>query len=158
MKDRVERLLNGFKNGVLFWLVAYFLLYAVGVYVGDISTYNAEIMKLLDVKNFITQVFVAGFAYIALDLVFTKYFNDILEVFSLNQNSKKRIIKDVIAVIVILSVLLPTLKYIKEVGIVNKAIMKIVVGLMILKAMIFSMGQIINTHIYNKKLQEKNKE
>ena len=158
MKDRVDRFVNGFKNGVLLWIVAYFLLYAVGLYVGDNSTYNAEIMKLLDVKNFITQVIVAGITYIALDLVFTKYFNDILEIFSLNQNSKKRVVKDIVAIIVILVVLLPTLKYIKEVGVVNKAIMKLIVGLMILKAMIFSISQMVNTYIYNKKLQEKNKE
>lgn len=158
MKDRVDRFVNGFKNGVLLWIVAYFLLYAVGLYAGDNSTYNAEIMKLLDVKNFITQVIVAGITYIALDLVFTKYFNDILEIFSLNQNSKKRVVKDIVAIIVILVVLLPTLKYIKEVGVVNKAIMKLIVGLMILKAMIFSISQMVNTYIYNKKLQEKNKE
>lgn len=157
MKDRVERFISGFKSGVLLWIVAYFLLYAVGLYIGDNSTYNAEIMKLLDVKNFMIQVVVAGFTYIALDLVFTKYFNDIVEIFNLNLKSKKKVIKDIFAIILILVILLPTLKYIKDVGIVNKAIMKLVVGLMILKAMVFAILQIINTYIYNKKLQEKNK-
>ena len=94
MKEIVERFCNSFKNGVILWIVAYFLLYAVGVYIEDITTYNAEIMKLLDVRNFIAQVVVAGFTYIALDLVFTKYFNEIIEIFNLNSVSKKKVIKD----------------------------------------------------------------
>mgnify|MGYP003301805025 CR=1 FL=1 len=44
------------------------------------------------------------------------------------------------------------LKYVKDTGIVNKAIVKLIVGLMIFKAMLFAMIQIVNTYRYNKKL------
>ncbi len=158
MKEKVERFCDSFKNGVFLWLVSYFLLYAVGVHIGDNSLYNAEIMKLLDVKNFLTQVIIVGVTYIALDLAFSKYFNNIVEVVSLNVSSKKKVLKDVIAIIVILLIILPTIEYIKDNNIVNKAIMKLMIGLIIFKTMIFCMVQTVKTDIYNKKLQEKNKE
>ena len=75
MKEKLEYFCNSFKNGIILWIISYFLLYVVGLYIGDVSAYNNEILKLLSVKNFISQVVIVGFTYVALDLAFTYYFN-----------------------------------------------------------------------------------
>lgn len=157
MKEKLEYFLNSFKNGIILWMISYFLLYAVGVYIGDVSAYNAEIVKLLDVKNFIAQVVIVGFTYVALDLAFTYYFNNIVKIIGLKVDSKKKVLKEIIAIIVIFVVLLPVLEVVKDHNIVNKNIIKLMVTLMILKVIIFCTAQMIRTEIYNKKLQEKNR-
>lgn len=157
MKEKLEYFCNSFKNGIILWIISYFLLYAVGLYIGDVSVYNAEVMKLLDVNNFMTQVVIVGFTYVALDLAFTYYFNNIVKIIGLKVDSKKELLKEIIAIIVIFVIVLPLLEVVKDYNIVNKNIIKLMVTLMILKAIIFCTTQMIKTEIYNKKLQEKNK-
>lgn len=158
MKEKVEHFFNSFKNGVMLWMVSYFLLYAIGVYTGEVSIYNAEIMKLLDIRNFISQVVIAGLTYVALDVAFVYYFNNIVKIISLNIDSKRKVLKEIVAVVVIFLVVLPILYMAKEHNVINKIILKLMITLMILKTIIFCIAQMINTQIYNQKLQEKNKQ
>lgn len=158
MKEKLEYFFNSFKNGIILWIVSYFLLYAVGVYIGDVSAYNLEINKLLDVRCFVAQVMIAGFTYFALDIAFTYYFNNIVKIVGLNVDSKKKVLKEVIVLVLIFVVVLPVLEVLKEHNIINKNILKIMIGLLILKAIIFGIAQTVNNHIYNQKLQEKKKE
>ena len=64
----------------------------MGLYIGDISAYNAEVMKLLDANNFIMQLVIVGFTYVALDLAFTYYFNNIVKIVGLKVDSKKELL------------------------------------------------------------------
>lgn len=154
MKEKLEYFCNSFKNGIILWIISYFLLYVVGLYIGDVSAYNNEILKLLSVKNFISQVVIVGFTYVALDLAFTYYFNNIVKIIGLKVDSKKKVVKEIIALVVIFVVVLPILYQVKEHNIVNKNIIKIMVAVMILKAILFGIIQTIRAEIYNKKLQE----
>lgn len=157
MKEKLEYFLNSFKNGIVLWIISYLLLYAVGLYIGDVSAYNVEVMKLLDVNNFIMQLVIVGFTYVALDLAFTYYFNNIVKIVGLKVDSKKELLKEIIAIVVIFVVVLPILEVVKEHDIVNKNIIKIMVSVMIMKAIVFGIVQTIRSEMYNKKLQEKNK-
>lgn len=157
MKEKLEYFLNSFKNGIVLWIISYLLLYAVGLYIGDVSAYNVEVMKLLDVNNFILQLVIVGFTYVALDLAFTYYFNNIVKIVGLKVDSKKELLKEIIAIVVIFVVVLPILEVVKEHDIVNKNIIKIMVSVMIMKAIVFGIVQTIRSEMYNKKLQEKNK-
>lgn len=157
MKEKLEYFLNSFKNGIVLWIISYLLLYAVGIYIGDVSAYNVEVMKLLDVNNFIMQLVIVGFTYVALDLAFTYYFNNIVKIVGLKVDSKKELLKEIIAIVVIFVVVLPILEVVKEHDIVNKNIIKIMVSVMIMKAIVFGIVQTIRSEMYNKKLQEKNK-
>lgn len=156
MKEKLEYFFNSFKNGIILWIISYLLLYAVGLYIGDVSAYNAEVMKLLDANNFIMQLVIVGFTYVALDLAFTYYFNNIVKIVGLKVDSKKELLKEIIAIVLIFVVVLPILEVVKEYNIVNKNIIKLMVTLMIMKAIVFGIVQTIRSEMYNKKLQEKN--
>lgn len=157
MKEKLEYFCNSFKNGIILWIISYLLLYAVGVYIGDVSAYKAEVMKLLDANNFCMQVVIVGFTYVALDLAFTYYFNNIVKIIGLKVDSKKELLKEIIAIVVIFVVVLPLLYIVKEHNIVNKNIIKLMVALMIMKSIVFGIVQTVRSEMYNKKLQEKNK-
>ena len=157
MKEKLEYFLNSFKNGIVLWIISYLLLYAVGLYIGDVSAYNVEVMKLLDVNNFIMQLVIVGFTYVALDLAFTYYFNNIVKIVGLKVDSKKELLKEIIAIVVIFVVVLAILEVVKEHDIVNKNIIKIMVPVKIMKAIVFGIVQTFSSEMYNNKLQEKNK-
>lgn len=157
MKEKLDYFCNSFKNGIILWIISYLLLYAVGVYIGDVSAYNAEVMKLLDVNNFLAQLVIVGFTYVALELAFTYYFNNIVKIIGLKVDSKKELLKQIVIMVIIFVLVLPILRVVKNHDIVNKNIIKLMCALMIFKAMIFCTVQMIKTEIYNKKLQEKNK-
>ena len=157
MKEKLEYFCNSFKNGIILWIISYLLLYAVGVYIGDVSVYKAEVMKLLDANNFCMQVVIVGFTYVALDLAFTYYFNNIVKIIGLKVDSKKELLKEIIAIVVIFVVVLPLLYIVKEHNIVNKNIIKLMIALMIMKSIVFGIVQTVRSEMYNKKLQEKNK-
>ena len=157
MKEKLEYFCNSFKNGIILWIISYLLLYAVGVYIGDVSAYKAEVMKLLDANNFCMQVVIVGFTYVALDLAFTYYFNTIVKIIGLKVDSKKELLKEIIAIVVIFVVVLPLLYIVKEHNIVNKNIIKLMIALMIMKSIVFGIVQTVRSEMYNKKLQEKNK-
>ncbi len=157
MKEKLDYFCNSFKNGIILWIISYLLLYAVGVHIGDVSAYNAEILKLLDVKNYILQILIAGISYAALDFSFTYYFNNIIKILELNVKSKKELLKDVVILIIVFSVVLSFLEIVKELDIINRNIIKLMFFLMIMKTIIFCTAQMVKTEIYNQKLQEKNK-
>lgn len=157
MKEKLEYFFNSFKNGIMLWIISYLLLYAVGRYIGDTSAYNAEVMKLLNVNNFIFQIVIVGFIYVSLDLAFTYYFNNIVKIVGLKVESKKALLKEVLAIVIIFVLVFPILEVVKEHDIVNKNIIELMITLMIMKAIVIGIIQTIKTEIYNKKLQEKNK-
>lgn len=158
MKEKLEYFCNSFKDGIILWIISYLLLYAVGVHIGDVSAYNAEVMKLLDAKNFMLQLVIVGFTYVTIYLAFTYYFNNIVKIIGLKVDSKKELLKQIAIIVLIFVVVLPLLRVVKDHDIVNKNIIKIMVALMLFKAMIFGIVQTVRSDIYNKKLQEKNKE
>lgn len=156
MKEKLEFLSNSFKNGIILWLVSLLSLYVVGVYIGDTYTYNLEILKLLDVKNFILQLLTVGFTDFSLELVFSCYCNSFERVITLKSKTQKEISKEILIILIVCVILIPLMIVVEDLNIINKSIIEIMFLIIFLKAIIFCIAQVIRTIIYNKKIREKN--
>ena len=154
MKERVERVYNSFKTGVILWIFAYLLLYGVCFLVKDFSVYNSEVMKLLDVKNFVAQLLIAGATYITLEIVLLHFVDNMIKATEEDMKGKA-IAKSFVVSIFIIAILCVVLYIVKEKNIVSKYIIKLMMTIIGLNAVAFSIKQVINTNKYNKKLKEK---
>lgn len=158
MKERFERVYSSFKTGVMIWIFSYILLYIVSGYVGDFSVYNENIMKLLDMKNFIAQLLIAGVTYMTLEVVLLHFVDESLQILEKNGNKAKTLLKNVVISTIVIAILCVALYVLKEKNIISKYILKFMMTIIAFKAVVFCIIQVINTGRYNKKLKEKNKE
>ncbi len=158
MKEKFEKLCNSFKSGVMFWIIAYMLLYAIGEKIGDQSLYYAQVMKLTNIGNFLAQVFIAGTSYLILEVVLVHLANKTIETFETEEKPKKKIVKYAFVALLLITILLVAQYEIKERDIMNKTVLKLMISLVAIKAAIFIVAQAVNTCRYNRKLHEKNKE
>lgn len=157
MKEKLERICNSFKSGVMIWIVSYLLLYVVSRYAGSFSIYNENVMKLLDVKNFIAQLFIAGFTYTILEVVLLHFIDNMIKSAEKEKNKVKEVVNSFVIAIIIIALLCVVLYILKEKNIISKYILKLMMTVIALKAVFFELNQVIKTNRYNKKLKEKNK-
>ena len=158
MKERLEHVYNSFKTGVIIWILAYLLLYVVSGYAGDFAIYNENITKLLNVKNFVAQLLIAGFTYTTLEVVLLHFVDNMIKTMEQGKDKVKSITKNLIFATIIIAVLCVALYVLKERNVISKYILKLMMTIIAFKAVIFSIMQVRNTNVYNKKLKEKNRE
>ena len=158
MKEKLERVYNSFKTGVMIWIFAYILLYIASIYVGDFSVYNENIMKLLDMKNFVAQLLIAGTTYITLEIVLLHFLDNMLKIQEQEKNKIQILVKNVLVATLVIAVLCVVLYVLKERNVISKYILKFMMTIIAFKAIVFCIAQVVNTNIYNKKLKEKNRE
>ena len=158
MKERLEHVYNSFKTGVIIWILAYLLLYVVSGYAGDFAIYNENITKLLNVKNFVAQLLIAGFTYTTLEVVLLHFVDNMIKTMEQGKDKAESIAKNLIFATIIIAVLCVALYVLKERNVISKYILKLMMTIIAFKAVIFSIMQVRNTNVYNKKLKEKNRE
>ena len=157
MIENYDRISNSFKTGVIVWILAYLLLYFTSAYVGDFSVYNENVMKLLDVRNFIAQLLIAGTTYIIFEIVLLQFVDNMLKVLETGKDKGKSIAKNLIGAIIVVTITCISLYVLKENGVITKYVLKLMMTLIGAKAVIFEITQVVKTNKFNKKLKEKNK-
>lgn len=157
MKERVEKNYASFKTGVMIWILSYIMLYAVSAYVGDFSVYNENVLKLLDVKNFIAQLLISGFTYITLEIFLLHFADETIKLIEKNEKSMKKLVRNILLSILVISLLCVVLYVLKEKNVISKYILKFMMTIIAFKVVVFCIIQVINTNRYNRKLKEKNK-
>ena len=156
MKNLLVNVKEGFKKGIILWIIAHLLLYVVCATQKNFTVYDAQINKLHSPINFIAQLAYAGFLYTSLVGVFTVFVDNMFKY--MVKGDEKKTLKSAILAIVITLLICVTMFLIKRADIVNKVIIKLMVVLMFIKAIVLVIEQVINNTIYNQKLQEKNQE
>lgn len=157
MRENYDRISNSFKTGVIVWILAYLLLYFTSAYVGDFSVYNENVMKLLDVRNFIAQLLIAGTTYIIFEIVLLQFVDNMLKVLETGKDKGKSIAKNLIGAIIVVTITCISLYVLKENGVITKYVLKLMMTVIGAKAVIFEITQVVKTNKFNKKLKEKNK-
>lgn len=157
MIENYDRISNSFKTGVIVWILAYLLLYFTSAYVGDFSVYNENVMKLLDVRNFIAQLLIAGTTYIIFEIVLLQFVDNMLKVLETGKDKGKSIAKNLIGAIIVVTITCISLYVLKENGVITKYVLKLMMTVIGAKAVIFEITQVVKTNKFNKKLKEKNK-
>ena len=169
MRENYDRISNSFKTGVIVWILAYLLLYFTSAYVGDFSVYNENVMKLLDVRNFIAQLLIAGTTYIIFEIVLLQFVDNMLKILETGKDKGKSIAKNLIGEIIVVTtttiIIGPNIETItcislyvlKENGVITKYVLKLMMTVIGAKAVIFEITQVVKTNKFNKKLKEKNK-
>lgn len=155
MKEKFEKITDSFKTGIILWIFAYMILYVIGYFGNELEIYNTEIMKLLNLGNFLAQVSIAGCTYVILEVTLLHFANNMIEAAELEKNASQKLVKNFLIAFAILAVLLIGLYYVKENKIMSKYTLKIMMTLIALKAIVFVVTQAVKTSVYNKKLQEK---
>lgn len=158
MKENVEKIYGSFKTGVMIWILSYIMLNVVSAYVGDFSVYNENILKLLEVKNFIAQLLIAGFTYITLEVFLLHFADETIKLIEKNEKGIKKLIKNIVISILVITTLCVALYVLKEKNVISKYVLKLMMTIITFKVVVFCIIQVINTSRYNKKLKEKNKE
>lgn len=158
MKENVEKIYSSFKTGVMIWILSYIMLNVVSAYVGDFSVYNENILKLLEVKNFIAQLLIAGFTYITLEVFLLHFADETIKLIEKNEKGIKKLIKNIVISILVITTLCVALYVLKEKNVISKYVLKLMMTIITFKVVVFCIIQVINTSRYNKKLKEKNKE
>lgn len=154
MKEKLLNVYDSMKTGIVLWIVAHLLLFVICGYVGDYEVYNNQIFKLLNPVNFLAQIAFSGLMYVVLRIIFEHFVDNLLKAVAEEKN--EIIAQNVIYLIVILSLLLISMYFVKELDIVNKAIMKLMVVIIAIQAIAIILREIFETAKYNKKLHEKN--
>ena len=157
MRENYDRISNSFKTGVIVWILAYLLLYFTSAYVGDFSVYNENVMKLLDVRNFIAQLLIAGTTYIIFEIVLLQFVDNMLKSLETGKDKGKAIAKNLIGAIIVVTITCISLYVLKENGVITKYVLKLMMTVIGAKAVIFEITQVVKTNKFNKKLKEKNK-
>ena len=157
MIENYDRISNSFKTGVIVWILAYLLLYFTSAYVGDFSVYNENVMKLLDVRNFIAQLLIAGTTYIIFEIVLLQFVDNMLKILETGKDKGKSIAKNLIGAIIVVTITCISLYVLKENGVITKYVLKLMMTVIGAKAVIFEITQVVKTNKFNKKLKEKNK-
>lgn len=157
MRENYDRISNSFKTGVIVWILAYLLLYFTSAYVGDFSVYNENVMKLLDVRNFIAQLLIAGTTYIIFEIVLLQFVDNMLKILETGKDKGKSIAKNLIGAIIVVTITCISLYVLKENGVITKYVLKLMMTVIGAKAVIFEITQVVKTNKFNKKLKEKNK-
>lgn len=155
MKEKLERFGNSFKSGVMIWILSYLVLAGIGTVLGTSLVYNAEIIKLTDPINFISQILIAGITYFVLETVLLDFVDKMLKVADKKEGND--LVKTLIFYIVVIAILCVALYIVKECEIISKYVMKIMMLIIVIQCTIFEFKQLINNARFNKKLKEKNK-
>ena len=153
MKDLLK---EGLKKGIIIWIAAHLLLYVLCAVQNDFTLYDAQIDKLHSIKSFTTQLVYSMFLYTSLSAVFAVYVDNMFKYSA--KGDYKAVVKNAALAILITLIVCVTMFAVKQKDIVHKTIIKLMIMLMFLKAIALVVGQVVNNSVYNKKLQEKNKE
>lgn len=156
MKEKFLNVYSCMKTGIVLWVVAHLLLFVICGYVGDYEVYNNQILKLLNPVNFLVQIAFSGLMYVVLRIVFEHFVDNLLK--AVAEKKEETITQNVIYLIIILALLFTAMYFVKELDIVNKAIMKLMVIIIAVQAIVIILREILDTAKYNKKLHEKNSE
>lgn len=154
--EKVKKMWNSFKSGVITWVFAYFVMYLVANHIGAMDEYNAQVLKLVDGMNLFYQIVASGIAYIVLEIYVIGFMNKVIE--SIDKNSAKKTAKNLIISIVTWVVLGSLLALVETEEIISDTILSFMLCITILKGIVYMIGQQIDTYRFNKKLNEKMKE
>ena len=152
MKEKLGKIGNSFKTGVMIWIAAYILLYFFANYVNDISLYTMEILKLENVNIFIAQILISGFTYIVLEIGLIHFIDNTIK--AIEEKNGKSLVENSIISIIVLTLLLHILYMIKQMNIINRNVLKLMMIIIVIKCIIFISLQPIYKYRYNKKLKE----
>ena len=114
-------------------------------------------MKLLDVRNFIAQLLIAGTTYIIFEIVLLQFVDNMLNILETGKDKGKSIAKNLIGAIIVVTITCISLYVLKENGVITKYVLKLMMTVIGAKAVIFEITQVVKTNKFNKKLKEKNK-
>lgn len=154
MKEKLLNVYGCMKTGIVLWVVAHLLLFVICGYIGDYEVYNNQIFKLLNPVSFFVQIAFSGLMYVVLRIVFEHFVDNLLKAVAEGNNEKTA--QNLIYIIVILTLLFTSMYFVKELDIINKAIMKLMVIIIAVQAIVVIVIEIFDTSKYNKKLHEKN--
>jgi len=154
--EKVKKVWNSFKSGIVTWVFAYFVMYLVANHIGAMDEYNAQVLKLVDGMNLFYQIVVAGMTCVVLEIIFVGFLDRVLK--SLNKESVKESAKNLILTILVFLVIVQCVSLIKVEEIISEAILSAMMCILILKAIVYLIQQQIDTYRFNKKLKEKIKE
>ena len=142
------------KKGIVLWIIAHLLLFVLSTSQNEGSLYDEQINKLHCPVNFAMQVLYAGAMYTALEIVF-KYFID--NVFKASSTGdKKALYKNSIYAVLLVAIVCLSMYFVKEIDLVNKVILKLMIAVIFIKAMASVIITVRNNTVYNQKLRKIN--
>lgn len=151
--EKIKKIWNSFKSGVVTWIFAYLAMYLVALKIGAMDEYNAQVEKLTNGINLFLQVLISGVAYVILEVYVIGFMNKIIE--SIDKDSVAKTARNLIISIITWVILGIVLRFANVEKIIGDAILTFMLLITILKGIIFMICQQINTYRYNKKLKEK---
>lgn len=154
MKENKLNVFESMKTGIVLWVVAHLLLYLISGYVGDFEVYNNQILKLLNPINFAVQVAFSALMCVVLRIVYEHFVDNLLK--AVAENKREKMVQNITYIIIILALLFISMYFVKELDIINKAIMKLMVIVIAVQAIAIILREIFDTAKYNKKLHEAN--
>ena len=153
--EKINKLWNSFKTGVITWIFSYFVFYIVAISVNDIAAYNNQILKMINGMNFFVQVLIAGMAYVVIEIFILEFMRRIIK--SVDTDKPKETVKNMLMALLLIVIEFGILNFVKVEDIISEEIFMIMMFVLIMKGIIFSIRQSIDEYKINKKIKELNK-
>ena len=152
--EKLNKLYNSFKTGIITWIFAYFIFYVVAVYVNDINSYNTQILKMTNGMNFFIQAVISGIFYMILEIIIFDFVNRIVK--SVDTKNVKECVTTLLIAFVLLGIELFLSSLIIIEDIISEEISTILIGILVLKGVFYIIYQNITSYKINKKLNWSN--
>ena len=152
--EKLNKLYNSFKTGIITWIFAYFIFYVVAVYVNDINSYNTQILKMTNGMNFFIQAVISGIFYMILEIIIFDFVNRIVK--SVDAKNVKECVTTLLIAFVLLGIELFLSSLIIIEDIISEEISTILIGILVLKGVFYIIYQNITSYKINKKLNQSN--
>lgn len=152
--EKLNKLYNSFKTGIITWIFAYFIFYVVAAYVNDINSYNTQILKMTNGMNFFIQAVISGIFYMILEIIIFDFANRIVK--SVDTKNVKECVTTLLIAFVLLDIELFLSSLIIIEDIISEEISTILIGILVLKGVFYIIYQNITSYKINKKLNQYN--
>lgn len=152
--EKINKMWNSIKTGIITWIFAYFFYYIVAILANDIASYNEQIMKMANGMNFFIQAAVSGIAYMVIEIIILDFMRRIIK--SVETDKVKEVVKNMILTILIMVLEFGILLFVNIEDIISEEIFSIMIGILIIKGIAFSIKQSVDEYKINKKLIELN--
>ena len=152
--EKMNKLWNSFKTGVITWIFSYFVFYIVAISVNDIAAYNNQILKMTNGMNFFVQVLIAGMAYVVIEIFILEFMRRIIK--SVDTDKPKETVKNMLMSFLLIVIEFGILNFVKVEDIISEEIFMIMMFILIMKGIVFSIKQSIDEYKINKKIKELN--
>lgn len=152
----MKEFFDSFKTGIMILIIAYLILALVCNFSGSNSFYVEQIQKLENPLNALIQLAYAGLTYTLLTITFKVFVDNIIK--GVDQNNKKKVLKNAVVAAIIVALVVTASYYMKEYRLLHKTIVKLMFAVLTIEAIGFVIRKIVENTVYNSKLKEKNGE